>query len=166
VLAVALGALVATDAGDASELAWLAAGVAGALVALGSASRSSTPVHASLALLGATLLLRQDARLVLAPLYGAGLLLVDELASRSIELAGVAAIGPAVIWAREAAAIALVASGACAAACVALAVNAAPGRSVAFTAVGSLVVVIVFAVIAWHSRRKFRATTGAEPDRR
>ena len=86
-------------------------GLAAVLVALGSAARSSTPVHAGVALLGAMLLLRHDARLMLAPLYGAGLLLVDELATRSIELAGVTAIGPGVASTRAAAVLAVAAAG-------------------------------------------------------
>ena len=73
---------------------------------------------------------------MLAPLYGAGLLLVEELAWRSIELRDIEAIGPGVITARVTAVLAVAAVGACAAAGAAIAVTLAPGRSVVFTAIG------------------------------
>lgn len=161
---MALGALVATDAGASSKLAWVGAGVGGFLVALGTAARSSTPVHFGVALLGAMLLLRQDARLVLASLYGAGLLLVAELGWRSIELAGVRAIGPRVISARAAAVLALAASGGCAGAGAAIAVTVAPGRSLALTAVGAIAVVTVFGAIARHARHRYRTTAGPDAE--
>ena len=91
---------MATDAGASRPLAWVGTGAAAFLVTLGPGFRSPTPVHCGVALLGAMLLLRQDARLMLAPLYGAGLLLVEELAWRSIELRDIEAIGPGVITAR------------------------------------------------------------------
>ena len=134
-------------------------GLAAVLVALGSAARSSTPVHAGVALLGAMLLLRHDARLMLAPLYGAGLLLVDELATRSIELAGVRAIGPGVASTRAAAVLAVAALGGCAGAVAAIAVTAAPGRSVMLTATGAIAIVIVFAAIVRHARHSYPVAT-------
>jgi hypothetical protein len=145
---------VATDAGASSGLAWGATVLAAVLVACGIAARSSVPVHTGVAVLGLALLLRHDARLVLAPLYGAGLLLVAELGTRSIELAGVARVGPGVIGARLGATVALAAAGACAAAGVALAVTAAPGRSVALTAVGAIAAVATCGAVARIARRR------------
>jgi hypothetical protein len=159
-LAVMLGALSAGDAGASSKLAWLGAGAAGLLVALGSAVRSPTPVHCAVGLLGALLLARQGSRLLLAPLYGAGLLLVEELAYRSTELAGLAMIAPGVLRARAAAVLALTGAGASAAAGAALAVTAAPERSVLVTAVGTISVASAFGAITRYARRRFR-TTGA-----
>ena len=49
-------------------------------------------MHCGVAVLGAMLLLRHSDRLLLAPLYGAGLLLVAELGVRSIELRGVSLV--------------------------------------------------------------------------
>jgi len=155
VLAVLLGAVVAANAGPNIELAWVGVGAAGFLVALGCGLRSTVPLHLGVAVLAALLLLRQDDRLLLAPLYGSGLVLVDELAWRSVELAVVERIGPEVIRARMAAVGAVVGVGACAATGAALAVTAGPGRSVALTAVGALAVAAVFAGIGGYARRRF-----------
>ncbi len=139
--------------------------MAGLLVALGPAARSTAPVHSAVALLGAMLLLRQDARLGLAPVYGAGLLLVAELGARSIELGTLKSLGPGVISARAAAVLAVSALGACAAAVVASAVTVAPGRSVALTAVGALAAVTTLAAIVRLARRRRRANAGPDaPD--
>lgn len=145
---------MATDAGASSGSAWAATVFAAVLVVSGIAARSSVPVHAAVAVLGVTLLLRDDARLVLAPLYGAGLLLVAELGTRSIELAGVARVGPDVIGARLGATVALAAAGACAAALGALAVTAGPGRSVALTAVGAIAAGVTCGAVARIARRR------------
>jgi len=158
-----LGALSAGDAGASSKLAWLGAGAAGLLVALGSAVRSPTPVHCAVGLLGALLLARQDSRLLLAPLHGAGLLLVEELANRSTELAGLSMIAPGVLSARAAAVLALTGAGACAAAGVALVVAAAPGRSVVVTAVATITVAAAFGAITRQARRRFPATDPGAP---
>jgi hypothetical protein len=107
----------------------------------------------AIALLGAMLLLREDARLLLAPLYGAGLLLVAELGTRSIELADVGCVGPGVINMRLGATVAMAAVGACLAAGAALAVTAAPGRSVVLTAVGAVAAVAVCGAVARLARR-------------
>ena len=121
-------------------------------------------MHAAIALLGAIFLLRHDTRLLLAPPYGAGLLLIDDLAAQTIELRGVSQIGRAVIGARTAAALAVAAIGACASAVAALAVTAAPGRSVAVTALGALAAVAAFAAIVRPARRRYGATgTGELP---
>lgn len=108
----------------------------------------------ALALLGVTLLARADARLLLAPVYGAGLLLVAELGTRSIELADVGSVGPSVISARVGATVAVAAVGACGAAGAALAVTAAPGR-LALTAVGAAAAVAVCGAIALLARRRY-----------
>jgi hypothetical protein len=165
VLVIALGALVATDAHGASALAWVGAGVAGLLVALGPWARSTTPVHAGVALLGAALLLRHDARLALAPLYGAGLLMVSELGTRAIELREVRAVGPRVVSTRAATALAMAALGACGAAAAAVAVTVAAGRSVWFTAIGAIAAVGMFVAISLIARRiRGRAGVGNGSD--
>jgi hypothetical protein len=165
VLAIALGALVATDAHGASALAWVGAAVAGLLVALGLLVRSTTPVHAAVALLGAALLLRHDARLALAPIYGAGLLMVADLGTRAIELREVRAVGPRVVSTRAAAALATAALGACGAAAAAVAVTVAPGRSVWFTAIGAIAAVGMFVAISLIARRiRGRARVGNGSD--
>jgi hypothetical protein len=89
-----LAALVLTDAGGASQVAWLGAVLAALSLVAGMAAQSSIPVHAAVALLGATFLARQDTRLLLAPVYGAGLLLIEDLAIRTMELSGVSRITP------------------------------------------------------------------------
>ena len=157
-----LAALVIADAGEASQLAWLGAGLAALFLAAGLVAGSVTAVHAAIALLGTIFLLRHDTRLLLAPAYGAGLLLIDDLAAQSIELRGVSQIGPAVIGARTGAALAVAAIGACAAAAAALAVTAAPGRSVTVTALGALAAVAAFAAIVRSARRRYGASDGGE----
>ena len=79
-LLVALAALVIAEAGAASELAWLGAATAALLLATGMARRSPAARPWGGGLLGAIFLLRHDTRLLLAPPYGAGLLLMDDLA--------------------------------------------------------------------------------------
>ena len=74
-----MGALVGTDAGTWDGLAWVGTGLAGLVLIVGLAAGASTPLHTAVALLAATFLLRHDARLLLAPLYGLGLLLVEDL---------------------------------------------------------------------------------------
>jgi hypothetical protein len=154
---------VISDAGSVSQLAWLGAGLAALFLAVGLVGGSVTAVHAAIALLGTIFLLRQDARLLLAPAYGAGLLLIDDLAAQSIELSGVSQIGLAVIGARTGAALVVAAIGACASAAAALAVTAAPGRSVTVTALGALAAVGALAAIVRPARRRYGATDGGEP---
>ena len=154
---------MATDAGPSRPLAWVGTGAAAFLVTLGPGFRSPTPVHCGVALLGGMLLLRQDARLMLAPLYGAGLLLVEELAWRSIELRDIEAIGPGVITARVTAVLGVAAVGACAAAGAAIAVTIAPGRSVIFTAIGAIAVAATFATIAHYARKRLGTGVDANP---
>jgi len=159
---VGLASLVIADAGEASQLAWLGAGLAALFLAVGLVAGSVTAVHTAIALLGTMFLLRHDTRLLLAPPYGAGLLLIDDLAAQTIELRGVSQIGPAVIGARTGAALAVAAISACAAAAAALAVTAAPGRSVTVTALGALAAVAAFAAIVRSARRRYRASDGGE----
>ncbi len=151
------------DAGAARQLAWLGAATAALLLAAGMVAQSPAPVHAAVAVLGAIFLLRHDTRLLLAPPYGAGLLLMDDLAIRTMELSGVGRIAPEVIVARVAATLTVAAIGACASAVAALAVTAAPSRSVALTAVGALAAVAAFLVIVRLARRQF-GPSAAEPD--
>jgi len=152
---VALAALVIVDAGAASEAAWLGAGVATLLVLAGIVAQSPAPVHAAVAVLGVMFLLRHDSRLLVAPLYGAGLLLIDDLAIRTMELSGVNRIAVDAIAARLAATIAVAAIGACLSALAALAVTAAVPRTVLLTAVGALVAVAAFVAIIVVARRRF-----------
>ncbi len=163
VLLVSLAALVTADAGSASQLAWLGAGVAALLLTVGLVGESFTAVHAAIAVLGTMFLLRHDTRLLLAPAYGAGLLLIDDLAAQSIELSGVSQIGLAVIGARTGAALLVAAIGACASAAAALAVTAAPGRSVALTALGAVAAVAAFAAIVGPVRRRYGTAAAVEP---
>jgi hypothetical protein len=116
---------------------------------------SFTAVHAAIALLGAIFLLRQDTRLLLAPPYGAGLLLIDDLAAQTIELRGVSLVDLAMIGSRTAAVLAVAAIGACASAAAAIAVSDAPGHSVVLTALGALAAVVAFAAIVRPTRRRY-----------
>jgi len=146
---------VITNAGAANQLAWLGAGTAAMLLAAGMVAQSPAPVHAAVAVLGLMFLLRHDARLLLAPVYGAGLLLMEDLAVRTIELSGVGEIAPRVIVARVGATLAVAAVGACLSALAALAVTAAVPRSVLLTAVGALAAVAAFVAIVFFVRRRF-----------
>ena len=157
-----LAALVLTDAGAASEPAWLGAGGAALALIIGSAAASTTAVHAAVALLGAIFLLRDSSRLVLAAPYGAGLLLLEDLAVQTIELRDMSHIAPGVIGARTAGTFAFATIGACASAAAALAVTAAPGRSVALTALGALAAVAAIAGVVRLARRRYGpVATGA-----
>jgi hypothetical protein len=158
VLLAALAALVLADAGTASPLAWLGAGVAVLLMAIGVVFGSSGAVHAAVAVLGVMFLLRHDTRLLLAPVYGAGLLVMEDLAIQAIDLRGVSAAALDVIGARTAGVLAVATIGAAASAVAALAVTAAPGRSVGITALGALAAVAAVAVIAWLARRRYAAS--------
>ena len=125
-LACGLGVLCASDAGASGVLAWY--GTAAAVVTLAVALAVGAPagVQASLVPLAAVLLLRHDERLLLAPLYGACLLVVGELGQRSIELRGQGWIGPGVIASRLLPALVVGALGACAAVLAAIAGDARP----------------------------------------
>ena len=154
-LLAALAALVLADAGTASQLAWLGAAVALVSLAIGMALGSPSAVHVAVAALGGVFLLRHDTRLLLAPVYGAGLLLMEDLAIQTIELRGVGVVTLDVLGARTASVLAVATIGAVASAVGALAVTAAPGRSVGITALGALAAVAAVALIAWLGRRRY-----------
>lgn len=154
-LLVALAALVLSDAGSARGLAWLGAGAAALSLVAGLAVESPTPVHAAVALLGAIFLLRRDTRMLLAPAYGAGLLLMDDFAIRAMELRGVGRIAPDLVGARAAAALSVAALGGFVSAVAALAVTAAPTESFGLTALGAVAAVLAVATIARLARRRY-----------
>ena len=153
-LLAALAALVLADAGTAIQLAWLGAGVAALSLIVGLLAGSTTAVHTAVAVLGVIFLVRHDTRLLLAPVYGAGLLLMEDLAVQTIDLRGAATVALDVIGARTAAVLAVATIGACGSAAAALAVTAAPGRSVGLTALGALAAVAAVAVVARLARRR------------
>ncbi|HTP21286.1 MAG TPA: hypothetical protein VMJ65_16905 [Solirubrobacteraceae bacterium] len=159
-LLAGLAVLVIGDAGAASQLAWLGAGTAALLVTAGMVAQSPAPVHAAVAVLGVLFLLRHDARLLLAPAYGAGLLVMDDLAIRTMELSGVGQIATGAIMARITATLAVAALGACVSAVAALAVTAAVPRTLAVTAVGVLAVVAAFVGLVILARRRFGSSLG------
>ena len=129
------------------------------LIAAGLLAGWSSASQWSAALLGALLLARHQDRLLLAPLYGAGLLLVVELAQRSMELRGHDRLGPGVTTSRLAAILVAAALGLCAAVLAvlavlaALAVTVAAPRSVALTALATIAALSAFAAIAMLARR-------------
>ncbi len=134
-----------------------------ALLALGILVGSSAPLQLSLAVLAAMLLLRDHDRLLLAPVYGGCLLLVGELGQLSLELRDYERVGPGVIAGRLAAVAWIAGLGGAAAALAALAVTVAPGRSLGFTALGALAVVVLFAAIAMLARQ-VTGRDGADPE--
>ena len=158
-----LSALVIPDGGGRTELAWAAVVTAALLLATGMAAGSPAPVHAAVAVLGAIFLARHDMRLLLAPLYGAGLLVMEDLAIQVIESRGLERVALDAIGARIAARLAAATAGACAAAAAALAVTEAPGRSVALTALGGVALVSAFARVSYLARRRDREPSDGEP---
>lgn len=104
-------------------------------------------------MLGAILLLRHDGSLVLAPVYGAGLLVAGELAHRCAELRGGQRLGAGVVWMRLVAILLLAAIGACGSAVAALGVTVAPSRSIAISAIATVAVAAIFAAIVLLARR-------------
>jgi hypothetical protein len=155
--------LVCADAGGHSGLAWLGAGAAALALGVGMLAGSPGAVHVAVALLGAIFVLRQDTRLLLAAPYGAGLLLMDDLAIQAVELRAVGLITVDVIGARTAAAFVAATVGAWAAAAAAFTVTAAPGRSVALTALGAVAAVAAFALIVRLARRRYGTPPADEP---
>ena len=149
-----MGAVSATDAGSAAAFAWYGTVAAVALLSAALLLASASGVEVSLLLLAVLLLLRHDDRLLLAPVYGACLLIVGELAQRSIELRGQAWIGPRVIGSRLLTVLVVAALGACAGGLAAIAVTIAPARSVAFTAVGTVAILGAMTAIALLARRR------------
>jgi hypothetical protein len=158
-----LGALVATDAGASTELALVGTAVSELTLALAFVAGSSGSIQWSLGLLAILFLLRHEDRIALAPIYGAGLLLVGELAQRAIDLRGVQRISSGVIRARLAAVIVLAALGACGGAIATIAVRIAPVRSVGFTAIGTIAALATVAAITRLSRRRVAGGEGT-PD--
>lgn len=126
------------------------------LVALAVAIGSAAPIPWSLALLAVVFLLHGHDSLVLAPIYGAGLLLVGEVAQASIDLRGVGCLTPGWIASRLAAILALSALGAGAGAVVAAAATIGAARSVALTAAGAIAAVMAVGTIALLARRGHR----------
>jgi uncharacterized membrane protein YadS len=154
-LLIGLSALVVPDAASSSQLAWLGAGAAAGLLVVGIAGGSPGLVHVAVALLGAIFLLRQHTRLLVAPLYGAGLLLIEDLAIQAIDLREVSWIAAETIGVRTTATLLVAAGGACGAAAVAAAVTVAPGRSVGLTALAAVVAVLAFAAIVRFARGRY-----------
>jgi len=148
-----LGALVATDAGTASGLAWAGAAFSVTMLAVSLGLGSSTALQVSVAVLGVVLLLRRDDRLMLAPLYGAALLVLSELAWTCHELRTLQLVGQGAVRARLLTILLFAALGACAAGVAAIAVTGAPARSVAITALGTVAVAAAFAGIVLTARR-------------
>lgn len=152
---------MAPGAGAAAGPAWYGTAVSVVILTAGLVLGSSSAVQVSVAALAA-LLLRHDEQLVLAPLYGGCLLLVGELAQRSLELRGVERIGPGVIGARLATVLVFAALGACGAAMAAIAVTIAPARSVGFTALGTLAILAAFAAIVLLARHHHQENRDAK----
>jgi len=162
-LLLALTALVITDAGSGRSFAWLGAGTAALLLAIGIVAQSPSPLHAAVALLAAIFLLRRDTRLLLAPAYGAGLLLMDDLAIRAMELRGVGQITTDLVGVRAAAALSVAALGGVVSAVAALALTVAPTRSVGLTALGAVAAVVSVAAIARLARRHYGVSEEDDP---
>ena len=131
------------------------------LIALAVAVGSAAPIPWALALLAVVFLLDGHDSLLLAPIYGAGLLLVSELAQGSIDLRGVGRLTPGWIAARLAAILALSALGAGAGAVVAAAATIGAARSVALTAAGAFAAVVALGTIALLARRGHRVPANA-----
>lgn len=146
-------------------MAWVGTAVAMTILIIGAVVASPGTVQSAVALLAAVLLLRHHERLLLAPLYGACLLLVGELAQRSFELRGSERLGPGVIATRVGSALLLAALGAGAGALAAIAVTIAPARSVGITAVGTAAVVAAFALIVVLARNQSASDRSDDPER-
>lgn len=157
---VVLAAAVVIDAGSAAGLVWYGAGIAVALAAISLASASPSPLHVSLAVLGLLILARADDRLVLAPVYGAGLLAVSELARTCHELSRVDHVDAEALRARLLTVAVAVGLGACAASLVSVAVTAGPRRSVASSLAATAAVAAVYAGLVALARRG--GTTGGD----
>jgi hypothetical protein len=164
-LVAALGALVAEDAGASTELALAGTAVSELAVALGFVAGWSGSIQWSIGLLALLFLLRREDRIALAPIYGAGLLLVSGLAQQAIDLRGVQRISPGVVRARLGAVLVLAALGACGGAVVTIAVRIAPVGSVGFTAVGAIAALATVAAITRLARRRVAGRQGTPRSR-
>lgn len=152
---------VATAAGLSSGLAWLGLVVSILALSIGLGIASWTWVHLAACVLGLLLLLRAGDRLLIAPLYGGGLLLILELARTSMQLRQVETMAPAALWGRLWTLLVLASLGTCAAAVVALATTGAPARSIAGTATGAVAVAALCGGIIWLARRAADAAPDA-----
>lgn len=148
--------MVATNA-TSGGLAWGGTAVSAALLALALVVGSPSAAQTAAAVLGVLLLLRSGDRLLLAPLYGAGLLLVCELAQRSTELRGADRLYRGVVAARLERIVLVAGVGACCAALAALAVTIAPARTVGFSALGTVVTVGAFVLVVLLARSLLRS---------
>jgi len=131
-----------------------------ALLVVGLGFDVDGPVMATIAVLGALLLLRSDLRLVVAPVYGAGLVVLLELAQTCHELRQAAFMTRGVVRRRLTAMLATAGVGACAAGVAALAVTGAPGGAAIVTAAGTFAVIALFAGVV----RLARPPRVARPD--
>jgi hypothetical protein len=156
-----LGALIAAGAVTSASLAWSGTAVAVLLVALALAVGCAAPIPWSLALLGVVFLLDGGHSLVLAPIYGAGLLVVGELAQCSIDLRRVTWMTPGWVASRLAAILALAALGAGAGALAAAAATVAAARSATLTAAGGVAAVTALGTITLLARRGHRVPADA-----
>ena len=160
--------LSATDADSATKLAWYGAAAAVLLLTVALFAAWPSGIQIALVPLAGLLLLRHDERLLLAPVYGACLLMIDELGQRSIELRGQAWIGSGVIGSRLLIVTVVACLGGCAAALGAIAVTIAPARSVGFTAVGTVALLAAVVCITLLARPRGqgqarRTPVGDEP---
>lgn len=163
-LAGALGASVAADAGSATGAAWSATVVAVVILSGGLLFARPAAVPGSLAVLTFVFLARSGDRLVMAVPYGAALVIVAELAHRSLELRTAQVIQRGAIARRLASTTLLVGMGACAAALVAMAATLAPARSVAITGAGAAAAGIAIAATAAIARRRRTGRPAREAD--
>jgi hypothetical protein len=124
-----------------------------ALLVISLASGWNAAGHASLAVLGLVLMARVHERLALAPIYGAALLLVSDLARTSHELRPMDRVSTAAIRARLLTAAGSAGLGACAAAVVAVAVTEGQSRSVGISAAATMAVVAAYVGIVVLARR-------------
>lgn len=153
VIELVLALLVVIDASSAAGLVWYGAAMAVGLGAMSLASGSPSLLHASLGVLGLLLLARADDRLVLAPVYGAGVLAVSELARTCHELSGVDRVDPDALRGRLLTVAVAVGLGACAASLLSVVATAGPRRSVVSSVAATVAVAAVYVGIVALARR-------------
>ena len=113
----------------------------------------SPGVLVALALLVPAFLARHGDSLAVAPLFGAGLLLVAEFAQRSVQLRAMASIERGTVTSQAAYVLGVAALGAVAGAAATIAVRYAPSHAVGVTAVGALAVFVAVAALSRLARR-------------
>lgn len=151
---VGLSLLVVLDTSSGTAgLVGVGAAVALVLLVVSLASGWDAALYASLGVLGLMPLAGADDRLILAPLYGAGLLAVTELARTVHELRRLGGVGPGVIAARLTIGAASAGLGGCAAALVAVGVTVGPPRSVSLSVAATLAVGVAYGAIVAMARR-------------